>query len=202
MFAANSVGLFNFFAAPIPKLNAILPGFMGISLGRNPSGAVGQISEAYREVGRSREASGLTVGGLSALWLLARSDTISNWTFVACVMVTVVAIVPLLPMLIAPIPGGRALPAGLFLVGVLVAVGAVDWATAIASNGMKLVAMVSATVFAVAGAERIHGAVPRRGGALAPSPDLVGVDRPITRSDVAEADRALGLRQVDFDGAA
>ena len=202
MFAANSVGVFNFFSVPVTKVNSMLPGFMGISLGRNPSGAIGDISGAYRDVGRSKESIGITVGGLAALWLLARSHTISNWTFVACVLVTVVAIVPMLPLLLSPIPGGRAMPAGVFLIAVLVATGAIDWSTAIGSNGMKILGMIFVTIFAAAGAAKIHGAVPRTGPPLAPSPDLIGVDRPLTRSDVVDADRALGLSQVDFDGAA
>ena len=84
----------------------------------------------------------------------------------------------------------------------LVATGAIDWSTAIGSNGMKILGMIFVTIFAAAGAAKIHGAVPRTGPPLAPSPDLIGVDRPLTRSDVVDADRALGLSQVDFDGAA
>ncbi|MFK5283172.1 hypothetical protein ACI3PL_26735, partial [Lacticaseibacillus paracasei] len=82
----------------------VAPGLIGVSLGRNPSGAAPQIAEGFRPLTKSRVASGLALGGVATLWLLARSDTISNWTFVACLTVTALAIVPLLPVLLAPLP--------------------------------------------------------------------------------------------------
>lgn len=197
LFRLNTVGVFRFLQISVTDLMRFAPGFMGISLGRNPSGAIGDIGDAYRGVGESKEATGLAVFGPVALWVLAYSDTISNWTFVATMAVMLFAIIPLLPVLLSPIPGGRALPAGVVLVVGLVVVGAIDWGTAIESNGVRVVLMILAAAVIAGLATTVHGHVPT-GAPVEPSPDLLGVDRPLTRSDVVEADRALGLTDADF----
>lgn len=199
LMATNNVGVFRFVQVSVPDVMKFAPGFMGISLGRNPSGAIGDIGDAYRAVGESKESMGLAVFGPVALWFLARSDTISNWTFVATMVITLLAIVPLLPVLIRPIEGGRALPAGIVLIVGLVVVGAIDWGTAITSTGMRLVVMVIAAVVLARIATTVHGGVPSA-EPLEPSPDMVGVDRPLDRSDVFEADRALNLSEADLVG--
>ena len=50
-------------------------------------------------------------------------------------------------------------------------------------------------------AQAIHGKVPRRGPEPGPSPDLIGIDSPISHSDLIDTDRALGLEGVSFRGA-
>lgn len=194
---ANTVGVFRFVQISVPDLMKFTPGFMGISLGRNPSGAIGDIGDAYRAVGESKESLGLAVFGPVALWFLARSDTISNWTFIATMTVMLLAIIPLLPVLIRPIEGGRALPAGVVLVVGLVAVGSFDWGTAIESTGMRLVLMVVAALAIAGVATAVHGGVPSD-APEEPSPDMLGIDRPLTKSDVIEADRALDLTEADL----
>lgn len=193
----NTVGVFRFIQVSVPDLMKVAPGFMGISLGRNPSGAIGDIGDAYRAVGTRREAMGLAVAGPVVLWFLARSGTISNWTFIATLAVTVLAIIPLLPVLLEPIPGGRAMPAGVVLVVGLVVVGAIDWGTAIESTGMRMVLMLVAAAVIARVAVAVHGGVDA-GAPEAPSPDMVGVDRPLTRADAYEAERAMGLTEADF----
>jgi len=197
LFRDNTIGIFRFVQVAVTDLVKVLPGFMGISLGRNPSGAVGQIGDAYRAVGESKEATGLSVFGVVALWVLAKSDTIGNWTFVATMIVLLFAILPLLPILISPLPGRRALPAGVVLVVGLVAVGAIDWGTAIESTGVRVMMMFLATAVISGAATAVHGALPSD-APVEPSPDLLGVDRPITKSDVMEADRMLGLHESDL----
>jgi len=196
---SNTVGVFRFVQISVPDLMKFTPGFMGISLGRNPSGAIGDIGDAYRAVGESKESLGLSVFGTVALWFLARSGTISNWTFIATMAVLLLAIIPLLPVLIRPIEGGRALPAGIVLVAGLVAVGAFDWGTAIGSTGMRLLLMIAAAVALAGIATAVHGGVPGMADEE-PSPDMIGVDRPLTRSDVFEADRVLGLTEAELAG--
>lgn len=193
----NTVGVFRFVQVSVPDLMKVAPGFMGISLGRNPSGAIGDIADAYRAVGTKREAMGLAVAGPVILWFLARSGTISNWTFIAALTVTVFAIVPLLPVLLEPIPGGRALPAGVVLVVGLVVVGAIDWGTAVESTGMRMVLMIVATAVIARIAIAVHGGVDAH-AEPEPSPDMVGIDRPLTRIDAYEAERAMGLTEADF----
>ena len=197
LFAANTVGVFRFVQVSVPDLMKFTPGFMGISLGRNPSGAIGDIGDAYRAVGESKESLGLALFGPVALWFLARSDTISNWTFIATMAVMLLAIIPLLPVLLRPIEGGRALAAGVVLVIGLVAVGSFDWGTAIGSNGLRVVLMIAAAVVIAGLATGVHGRVPTQ-SVPQPSPDLLGVDRPLTKSDIFEADRALGISEADL----
>ena len=99
--------------------------------------------------------------------------------------------------LLEPIPGGRAMPAGVVLVVGLVVVGAIDWGTAIESTGMRMVLMLVAAAVIARVAVAVHGGVDA-GAPEAPSPDMVGVDRPLTRADAYEAERAMGLTEADF----
>lgn len=201
-FGDNAVGLFNFFDISVEDLAQFTPGFMGISLGREPSGAIPQIGAAYRGVLERREALGIFIGSGALLWLLARTDTITNWTFVVTLTVFVLGVVPLLPVWLEPIPGGRALAAGMVQTVGLVAVAAVDWEEAIPSNGMRVVAMFAMAIALAGVAVAVHGKVPRTGPPPAPSPDLLGIDRPLSRSDVMDAERALGIREGDIHGTA
>jgi branched-subunit amino acid ABC-type transport system permease component len=201
VFATNSIGLFQFWDLTVAHLLAFTPGFIGIGLGRNPSGAISDIGDAYRQVGESRPALGCSIAGPVILWVLARSHTISNWTFVATLVVFVLAVVPLLPVLFTPIQGGRAALTGGFLVAAVVAVGCFDWGTLIASNGMRFLVIILITVVTAGAAFPIHGAMPAR-AEPGPSPDLLGVDRPLAASDILEADVALGIDEGMFHGAA
>ena len=47
--AANAIGIFGFASASVTQILSVMPGFMGISLGRNPDGAASEIGEAYRD---------------------------------------------------------------------------------------------------------------------------------------------------------
>jgi hypothetical protein len=175
---------------------------MGINISRQPDGAAPQVYDGYGPTARSRESLALVLGGPTLAWVLARSDTISNWTFVTLLTVMIFGVIPLVPILLSPIPGGRALPAGILLIGVLVVVGSIEWETAIASNGWRFLAGIGIAALTAVAAGAVHGRMPRRGPEPAPSPDLVGVDSPISRSDVIDAERALGLREVDLRGTA
>ncbi len=199
--AGNAVGLFKFFDIQVSNLLQFTPGFIGIGLGRNPSGAISDIGDAYRQVGESRPALGCSIAGPIVLWILARSHTITNWTFVGTIIVFTLAVVPLLPVLFNPIPGGRALLTGAWLIAVVVVVGSLDWDTLVSSNGMRLLLMVLAAATAAGLAFPIHGAIPPR-TEPEPSPDLLGIDRPMSAADVLEADVILGLSEAVFDGAA
>jgi branched-chain amino acid transport system permease protein len=68
-----------------------LPALMGVSIGRNPTGAVEQI---VVEFGALRRAKPVVVAGCAAVavgYLLARNDSISNWWFVVLVGLVIVA---------------------------------------------------------------------------------------------------------------
>ena len=202
LMANNALGVFRFFEVAVKDLMRVAPGMMGISLGKNPSGAISQLGDAFRPVAGSREASAVAVGGPALLWLLARSGTINNWTFVACLVVAVLAVIPAVPTLIQPIPGGRALPAGMTAIAMLVGVGLIDWSTAFTSSGMRILGIFVAVGVTAAAVRAVHGAMPPLGAEPGPNPDMVGIHDPLSLSDVHEAERAIGVKEADFGPAA
>jgi len=95
----NAEGLFEFLA----RFTTVLPALMGVSIGRNPTGAVEQI---VVEFGGLRRAKPVVVAGCAAVavaYLLARNDSISNWWFVVLVGLVIVAM-PLAGKRLAPPP--------------------------------------------------------------------------------------------------
>jgi branched-chain amino acid transport system permease protein len=80
-------GFFEFLA----KLTTVLPALMGVSIGRNPTGAVERILVDF---GPLRRVKPVVVGGIAAVaiaYLLARNETISNWWFIVICAAVVVA---------------------------------------------------------------------------------------------------------------
>ena len=134
------------------------------------------------------------------LWLMTRFDLIDRWSFVAALLVFVLAAVPLMPLLFAPPEvAGRRFATAMW-VGTCVVISAfVPWATLISSNGWRALAILIWVVLVIRTAIGIHGAVPDIGVAPAPSPDLLGIDRPLTHADALDAGRALGLDEEIFD---
>jgi branched-chain amino acid transport system permease protein len=95
----SAEGLFDFLA----RFTTVLPALMGVSIGRNPTGAVDQI---VVEFGGLRRAKPVVVAGCATVavgYLLVRSDSISNWWFVVLVGLVIVAM-PLAAKLLAPPP--------------------------------------------------------------------------------------------------
>jgi branched-chain amino acid transport system permease protein len=83
----DAEGFFDFLA----RFTTVLPALMGVSIGRNPTGAVEQI---VVEFGALRRAKPVVVAGCAAVavgYLLARNDSISNWWFVVLVGLVIVA---------------------------------------------------------------------------------------------------------------
>ncbi|MGH9230048.1 MAG: ABC transporter permease [Acidimicrobiales bacterium] len=95
----DAEGLFDFLA----RFTTVLPALMGVSIGRNPTGAVEQI---VVEFGELRRAKPVVMAGCAAVavgYLLARNDSISNWWFVVIVGLVIVAM-PLAAKRLAPAP--------------------------------------------------------------------------------------------------
>jgi branched-chain amino acid transport system permease protein len=72
-------GAFEFLA----QLTTVLPALLGVSIGRNPTGAVERI---LVDLGSLRRAKAVVVAGIATVgiaYVLARNETISNWWFVA-----------------------------------------------------------------------------------------------------------------------
>jgi branched-chain amino acid transport system permease protein len=204
VFANNAVGLFGFFHLTVADLARITPGFMGISLGRNPNGAVSAIAEAYGDVGKSRASMGITIGVPVLLWGMAKGDLISNWTFTAALLVFLMGVVPLLPVIFEEPRRGNSVAAWAWQAIAMVGVCLFDWGTVIDSAGMRFVAIIAVAILVARIGVAIHGDVPGfEAEPFEQSPDALGVGDAITRSDVLEADVALGVteRALDVDGA-
>jgi hypothetical protein len=127
-------------------------------------------------------------------------------------VVFVFGLVPVTPLLFAPLPGRR-VAMGIWLVlGVIVAA-AIPWGTAIDSNGMRLLAILVYVILVVRVALGIYGdlsaVMPAPPGGAPSSPDEIGLTSPLTRADALDAGRALGideelmaLRSTNGSGAA
>jgi branched-chain amino acid transport system permease protein len=84
-------GFFDFLA----RLTTVTPALLGVSVGRNPTGAVERILEDSVPLRRARP---VLVGGLATVgvaYLLARSGAISNWWLIVIIGAVAVAMPPL-----------------------------------------------------------------------------------------------------------
>ena len=201
VFAANAIGVFRFVSVPVTDILSFTPGTIGVSLGREPDGAAPQIAAGYRAVGESVPALAVSGIGAIGLWALARADVITNWGFFAGLVVFVMCAVPLLPIVFSTEDTDGAQPrrtaTGLWLVVVVVFAALFPWADQIGSNGFRILAIGVLTFLAARVAIGIAGVVPEplRKPEVA-SPDELGLDRALTRSDALDAGRGLGLDEA------
>jgi branched-chain amino acid transport system permease protein len=72
------------------RLGTIFPGFIGVGLGRNPSGATQQMGEAVAPVRKDRSILYPMLGVMAFWWVLRATDVIDNWPFVILLMVSFV----------------------------------------------------------------------------------------------------------------
>jgi branched-chain amino acid transport system permease protein len=71
----------------------VTPGLIGISLGRNPSGAISQIREAFLPLRTSVPGLVFLAVSLVTIWALRTADVIANWpTAVLSVLAPIVAL--------------------------------------------------------------------------------------------------------------
>jgi branched-chain amino acid transport system permease protein len=90
-------GFFDFLA----RLTTVTPALLGVSVGRNPTGAVERVLEEWVPLRRARP---VLVGGLATIgvaYLLALNETISNWWLIVVIVAVAVAM-PLLAKRLAP----------------------------------------------------------------------------------------------------
>jgi len=194
VFKSNAIGLFGFAEISVSDLMQVAPGFAGIGLSQNPSGAIGQIADAYRDVSKSRVAIAVAIAGPAALWVAAKTQLITNWSFTAAIAVFVFGVIGLVPALL-DVPGRGAAGLG-WCAAAVVTVAAVSWESLIESNGVRVVA-IGAVAALVARVALNIGGIALPGSALPePSPDFLGVGAPLTQSDVVDAEQALGVREL------
>lgn len=197
--AANAIGVFGFFSASVTQVMSVLPGFMGISLGRSPDGAAADIGEAYRDFSRSGESIAAAIVAGAALWLAARTELIASWGMFAALVVLAFAVLPVLPAILPP-PGnlrrGRAGPTAAWLVVVLGITAVVPWEDSIGSTGFRLLAIIGWTILVAMLTLRILGEDPTDRLPLdEPSPDEAGLGQPIGRSEALAAAGRLGISE-------
>lgn len=199
VFAANAVGFFKFFEIPVAKLNAVLPGLLGVSLGRSPTGISPQIDESFAPVRRSRATVIGAIAALVAVWVLAYVDVIDGWTFLA----VLAALLGFLPAIAVTLSGGVG-SSRVGAVWAVVVVGiagsfAIPWATlSESSNAIRFCALVAYAVAFGLASTGVAGLFEVPEDRRAPSPDLLGVTSPLRRSDALEAERVLGFSEGEL----
>lgn len=198
IFAANAIGVFRFVSMPVTDVLSFTPGLMGISLGQEPDGAAPQMAAGYRAVGESVPSLVLAGVGGVGLWFATRAGMITKWSFFAALLVFVVAVVPLLPILFAPDtpegPRPRRAATGIWLALGLLVAAFLPWADRISSNGWRILAIGVFTFLVLRVAIGVMGVVPESLKKVEhPSPDELGLDRPLSRADALDAGRSLGL---------
>jgi branched-chain amino acid transport system permease protein len=90
-------GLFEFLA----NLTLVLPALMGVSIGRNPTGAVEKILVDFAPVRRVKPVVVTGIAAVGVAYVLARNETISNWWLIVITMV-VIGAMPLAARKLAP----------------------------------------------------------------------------------------------------
>jgi branched-chain amino acid transport system permease protein len=73
------------------KLSGMAPGLVGIGLGRNPSGAVQDMSEGVAPIRRDRVVLSAMLAVMVGWYVLRLLDVIANWPFVVLLALTFVA---------------------------------------------------------------------------------------------------------------
>ncbi len=92
------------------NLSLVAPALVGVSLGRNPSGAVPQIVASYRPLWRVKGVLALGVAAEVVAYLLVLTKVMGNWWLVLATAVIAVA-VPVIGRVVRP-DAFRAAPAG------------------------------------------------------------------------------------------
>ena len=90
--------IFMFFISAV----TVLPATIGITMGKNPSGAVSDIVEGMNKVKQSKPLMITVIGLEAAIWALTATEVITNWHFV---------ILTFANLILVPIVGGKFLMA-------------------------------------------------------------------------------------------
>jgi branched-chain amino acid transport system permease protein len=203
VFAANAIGVFRFVTIPVTKVITIMPGFMGIQLGRNPDGASSEIARSYRALVESVPASVATGVAVVMLWVAARLDYIEHWSFVAALVVILFAVMPLVGFVLPPagvqMPGRR-WASGIWMVLAVIVTAALPWETLVASNGLRILLMLIWAGLVAGVAVGIHGEMDLAELGLGSetaketeSPDFIGLGTTITDAEAFQAGAEIGL---------
>lgn len=190
LFGGMLLGGNSVLASVVPSLrnvSKILPGTIGITLGRNPNGAAAQTADSFRVLKDRWGLVGAAMAGAVGVWALSALELVSNWTFFVLGVVWILAVTPNLPGLVDS-TSSRRVTAAVYLAAGLVVVGVIDWSTALDVTGQRLVAVVILVAVIGLGAQRILESGPRL---RADSPDVIGLDRSFTGEEIERAEQQL-----------
>ncbi len=201
VFATNAIGFFKVFEIPVSKLTAVLPGLMGVSLGRNPTGISPQIEAGFAPMLRSRVATIGSIIAIPIVWVLAYTEVIDGWTFLA-VLATLLGLLPALAVLVSgTLASRRAAVTTILAVVGLAGAFVLPWATlSESSNAIRFCALVAYGVVVGIAATATAGLFEVPEELRPPSPDMIGITSPLGRTDAVEAERALGFREGELVG--
>jgi branched-chain amino acid transport system permease protein len=191
LMAGISLGTNTISAAVMPAMknvSKVLPGVIGIALGRNPDGATKDIGHNYKPLEGRWALIAISGAGGVGLWALCNFDVISRWSFAIGVAVWTLAIVTNLVALADPATPRRPLGIVALAAGLAVAI-VPDW-NDIATPGWRVLLGFALCVVTGQVARRLMDATPR---VAAESPDTIGLDRPFTTEEIERADRILGV---------
>lgn len=170
----------------------VLPGTIGITLGRNPNGAAQQTGESFEPLKGRWNLIAVGFVGFGALWALTNFDVVSRWSFVIALLVWVLGVVPNLPALVDTTDARARVTAAVWLAACLVVAAFVDWGEVIPSSGWRVLFLM--LMVAISGPVAKRMLTPRPAAAEAPeSPDLAGLRGGFTPAQVESAERGLGV---------
>lgn len=170
------------------NVSKVLPGTIGITLGRNPAGAAEKTAESFRPLIGRWTLIAVGIAGVVGIWAITTTGAISHWSFVFAVTVWVLTVVP---NLVGVVEAGSRRWAGIACLAIGVGVAAfVDWGDVLPSSGWRLIVLVALVGLFGPVAQRLLDTTPR---VVAESLDAIGLDRPFTRREIDRAERMVGV---------
>ncbi len=137
----------------------VLPGTMGMTLGRSPAGVADDTAEGYRALIGRWGLIATAIGGGVVLWALTTIGAVQHWSFVAAMAMWALGVVPVLPALADRRTRNRAPLAGILASGV-VAAAFVDWGSVIGKNGWRLLAIIALLAVVIGASTRLLAPLP------------------------------------------
>ena len=173
----------------VRSLSKVLPGTVGITIGRQPTGVADQVADGLRPLLGRWVLIATGVAGGVAIWALTTTGTIGRWSFTFAMLVWCTSVIGVLPDLVDH-RDWRAAVAAVWLAAGMGVAAFVDWGEVVATTGWRLIVVLGlATVVGVV-ARRLVDRAPRP---AVESPDSIGIDRPFTPVEVEAAERRLGV---------
>jgi branched-chain amino acid transport system permease protein len=191
LFAGISLGTNTISAVVMPAMknvSKVLPGVIGIALGRNPDGATKDIAHNYKSLENRWPLIAIAGAGGVGIWALCNFGAISRWSFAVGIAVWALAAVTTLVRLADRNTPRKPLGIVALAAGLAVAI-VPDWSE-IATPGWRVLLGFGLCVLTGQVARRLMDATPR---VIAHSPDTIGIDRPFTAEEIERADRVLGV---------